>query len=197
MTGSPHQPREDGTVSIVRLTLRSSSLADTHAFASRLAVFLEPGDVVLLIGDLGAGKTAFSKGLGRALGVSDEITSPTFTIMRDYPVVLASGIAAAFLHLDAYRLDGADAVEDIGLFELLDAGGFAVIEWGDVVSAAFGKDPLVLEFFWESDDAREIVVSADTDGRWTDRIAKCFSELQAPTVLQTRTGPQVPTDVVA
>lgn len=147
----------------------------TRAVAGRLAPFLRPSDVVLLIGELGAGKTAFSKGLGEALGVREAITSPTFTIMRDYPVVLPNGQVTTFLHLDAYRLDGPEAVEDIGLFELLDSGAFAVIEWGDIVAGAFGRDPLVIEFFWESDDAREIVVSADTDGPWADRMVSCFS----------------------
>ena len=157
------------------MTLGSSSSAETCAVAGRLASFLRRSDVVLLIGDLGSGKTAFSKGLGEALGVREAITSPTFTIMRDYPVVLPNGQATTFLHLDAYRLDGADAVEDIGLFELLDSGAFAVIEWGDIVAGAFGHDPLVIEFFWKSDDEREIVVSADSDGPWAERMVSWFS----------------------
>jgi tRNA threonylcarbamoyladenosine biosynthesis protein TsaE len=160
---------------VARVSLRSASLDATHELARRLASLLRSGDVVLLIGDLGAGKTAFTKGLGAALGVTEDITSPTFTIMRDYPVVLSSGEFTTFLHLDAYRLEGPAAVEDIGLFELLDSGAFAVIEWGDIVSGAFGRDPLVIEFFWESEDEREIVISADTDGPWAERFVSWFA----------------------
>jgi tRNA threonylcarbamoyladenosine biosynthesis protein TsaE len=160
---------------VVRVSRRAASLAETRSLARQLSDFLRPGDVVLLIGELGAGKTAFSQGLGAALGVVDDITSPTFTIMRDYPVVLPSGRSTTFLHLDAYRLEGPAAVDDIGLFEMLDAGAFAVIEWGDIVAGAFGTDPLVIEFFWETEESRAIVVSADTNGPWAERWASWFA----------------------
>ena len=122
------------------------------------------------MGELGAGKTAFAKGLGAALGVSGEITSPTFTIMREYEVMLPAGGPATFLHLDAYRLSGSGATDDIGLFERLDEGAFAVIEWGDIVAGAFGDDPLVIEIFWESDHERTMVFSAAPNGPWAQRL---------------------------
>jgi tRNA threonylcarbamoyladenosine biosynthesis protein TsaE len=156
-------------VSVVRFSRRSASLFETVTLARELVRHVRRGDVVLLIGDLGAGKTAFAKGFGAALGAAEEITSPTFTIMRDYPVTLPDG-PARFLHLDAYRLEGPGAVDDIGLFELLDEGGFALIEWGDLVAAAFGRDPLVIEFVCLSDDEREISVSAAGDGPWAGRL---------------------------
>ena len=157
------------SVSVVRFTRQSASLDQTLALAEELAARIGRGDVVLLIGELGAGKTAFAKGFGAALGVVEDITSPTFTIMREYHVTLLNE-PAKFLHLDAYRLEGPQAVQDIGLLELLDDGAFALVEWGDVVAAAFGSDPLVLEFAWLSDDARSITVSAASDGPWISRL---------------------------
>ena len=154
-------------------------MGDTHALAAQLAGRIRPGDVVLLIGELGAGKTAFTKGLGAALGVSEDITSPTFTIMRDYPVVVPGHGPTTFLHLDAYRLDGPEAAEDIGLLELLDDGAFAVVEWGDVVSAAFGHDPLAIELVWESDDERTVVFSASDEGPWVERLSEWFEPSEA------------------
>jgi len=157
-------------VSVVRFSRFSSSVEQTRTIAGELARLLRGGDVVLLIGELGAGKTAFTQGLGAALGVSGEITSPTFTIMREYEVTLPAGGPATFLHLDAYRLSGSGATDDIGLFERLDEGAFAVIEWGDIVAGAFGDDPLVIEFFWESDHERTVVFSAAPNGPWTPRL---------------------------
>jgi tRNA threonylcarbamoyladenosine biosynthesis protein TsaE len=124
--------------------LVSRSLADTALFADELARVLLPGDVVLLIGDLGAGKTAFTKSLARSLAIDEPITSPTFTIMRTYDGSLPGGTTVVLAHLDAYRLEHADAIEDLGLFELLDRGAVAVIEWGDLVAEAFDTAPLVI-----------------------------------------------------
>ena len=148
---------------LTSFTVVSRSLGDTSLFADGLAKILLPGDVVLLIGDLGAGKTAFTKALASALGVEEPITSPTFTIMRTYdallPLALLNPDIAATVgaeqgqlsarpvtlaHLDAYRLEHADAIEDLGLFELLDRGAIAVIEWGDLVAQAFDSAPLAI-----------------------------------------------------
>ncbi len=138
------------------LSLVSRSLADTALFADELARVLLPGDVVLLIGDLGAGKTAFTKALARALAIEEPITSPTFTIMRTYDCQLPGGSPVVLAHLDAYRLDHADAIEDLGLFELLDRGAVAVIEWGDLVAEAFDTAPLVIRI---------------TTGTWPESVA--------------------------
>jgi tRNA threonylcarbamoyladenosine biosynthesis protein TsaE len=118
--------------------------ADTARFAAQLAGELRPGDVVLLVGDLGAGKTTLVQGLARALGSDDEVVSPTFTIMRHLGVRWASGVPGTLLHLDAYRLGGPGDLDELGLFELLDDGAAAVIEWGDVVEAAVIGLPRVL-----------------------------------------------------
>ena len=145
-------------------TLASRSLGDTGALANAVGGLLRPGDVVLLVGELGAGKTAFTKLLAASLGVREAVTSPTFTIMTEHHYG-----DQLLLHLDAYRLEGPDALEDIGLFELLDDGAIAVVEWGDVVEAALGAMPLRIELQWVDDDARAIDVTAAVDGEWADR----------------------------
>lgn len=138
----------------------SRSLDDTARFASRVASWLEPGDVVLLVGDLGAGKTAFTKAVARALSIDEPVTSPTFTILRSYDGVHPNGERLRLLHLDAYRLDGDDGLEGIGFFELLDdmeIPSVALIEWGDRVRHECAG-ALELHFAWEGDDERSIAI---------------------------------------
>lgn len=120
-------------------TRRLTDLDATDRFGAALASTLEPGDVVLLVGDLGAGKTTLVRSLAAQLGVRDPVVSPTFTIMRHLPFTGPSGRPGLLLHLDAYRLTGAPDLDDLGLFELLDDGAIAVIEWGDVVRDAFDE----------------------------------------------------------
>lgn len=108
----------------------TASVAATKDLAAALAELARPNDLVLLAGDLGAGKTAFAQGFGAALGVTDRITSPTFTIVSQYEGRLPLN------HLDVYRLEQLHEVLDIGLAELLDEGGVTLIEWGDTVLPA-------------------------------------------------------------
>lgn len=104
--------------------LRSSSEEETRAIAARLARQLPPGSVLLLSGDLGAGKTAFVRGLAEGLGVSpDDVTSPTFTLVHEY-----RGGRLPLVHVDLYRLDQADLAE-IGLDDDLAAAGVVAVEW--------------------------------------------------------------------
>lgn len=105
---------------------------------------------MLLVGDLGAGKTAFTQGFAEALGVSDPITSPTFTLVRTY-----AG-KHRLNHLDVYRLESVAEAGDLGLGELLD-DGITLIEWGDTIAGALPADYLELRFlFGEGDDERTI-----------------------------------------
>lgn len=122
------------------LVLRSESVATTEDIGAAVASLLRPSDVVILSGELGAGKTAFSRGLGCQLGALDPVTSPTFTIMREHELV----DGGLLLHLDAYRLAGPDDADEIGLLELLDRGAIAVIEWGERIVDALGPDHLLL-----------------------------------------------------
>lgn len=102
------------------------SAADLQALAATLAPYLRAGDLLVLSGELGAGKTTFTQGLGRGLSVEDRIISPTFVLVRQH---LSAGGGPGLIHVDAYRLESAAAVDDLDLEVTLDAN-VTVIEWG-------------------------------------------------------------------
>lgn len=104
----------------------SNSAEETMALGESLAQLLIPDDVIVLNGDLGAGKTQFAKGLARGLGVKSEVTSPTFNILIEY-----DDGRLPFYHFDLYRLDDEDDLEDVDFFETLESGGVTLVEWGD------------------------------------------------------------------
>lgn len=135
--------------------------------ASTIAKFLSPGDVLLLDGDLGAGKTAFTQFLAQALGITDPVTSPTFAIMNQYDCGPDSPVPV-LAHLDVYRLGDAEAVDQLGLFELLDEGAVAVIEWGSIVAEVF-RHALRIEFTAIAEDTREIALSTPSP-YWIERL---------------------------
>ena len=138
-----------------RLTLNSRE--QTMGIAQQLAPFLRAGDVLVLNGDLGAGKTTFTKGLAKGLGISEVIKSPTFTIIREYQ----DGRLPLY-HMDAYRLEEGGA-EDLGLDEYFDGDGFSVVEW-----AQFAEDELPDEFlaitFERTDQDNSRVLTFDPHG---------------------------------
>jgi tRNA threonylcarbamoyladenosine biosynthesis protein TsaE len=149
---------------------RTSSAEQTKALAASLAELARPGDLILLAGDLGAGKTAFTQGYGAALGVDDLITSPTFTLVNTYEGRLELN------HLDVYRLEAMGEVLDLGVPEMLDDGGVTVIEWGDAVAPALPADYLEIRFtFIETDptgatDDVRILELVPVGPRWSARI---------------------------
>ncbi len=106
----------------------SHSYEQTRDIACEFAKILSPGDVVTLDGDLGAGKTAFTGGLAKGLGIDTHVTSPTFTIVNEY----RSGSLPLF-HFDVYRLDSMDDLYDIGWEDYLSQDGICVVEWADIV----------------------------------------------------------------
>ena len=120
---------------------------------------------MLLIGDLGAGKTTFTQALARAMGVDEQVTSPTFTLLRTYPT--PKGID--LIHIDAYRLEGPAEMDDLALPELLDTG-CAVIEWGDVVAAAVGPDHLDIRLSAIDDDENARIIEVCGHGGWAERV---------------------------
>lgn len=120
--------------------VRTTSASGTRAMAAALAELARPGDLLLLAGDLGAGKTAFTQGFGAALGIDDPITSPTFTLVNTYQGRLELN------HLDVYRLEALNEVLDLGVPEMMDDGGVTVIEWGDAVAPALPADYLEIRF---------------------------------------------------
>jgi tRNA threonylcarbamoyladenosine biosynthesis protein TsaE len=117
------------------MLLRADSLAATHAIAGALASLARPGDFIVLAGDMGTGKTAFAQGFGRALGITEVITSPTFTLVHSYP---CPDRKLTLHHADLYRLDRTGDVEELALHELAEFGGIVLVEWGDVAAAALG-----------------------------------------------------------
>lgn len=140
------------------LELVTASPEETRALAGALAPLLRDGDLIVLTGDLGAGKTCFTQGLGRGLGVASRITSPTFTILAEYEG------RVALHHLDAYRLAGVEEAADLDLPELLEEG-VTVIEWGDRLAPALPDDHLRIEItLGRGDDDRSFVVTGG--GRW-------------------------------
>ena len=102
---------------------------DTEEFGMKLASKLEPGDIVALIGDLGTGKTTFTKYIAKGLGVTENIDSPTFNIVKEHK----SGIIPLF-HFDVYRLSSGDELLDIGADEYFYSDGVCIIEWADIVA---------------------------------------------------------------
>jgi tRNA threonylcarbamoyladenosine biosynthesis protein TsaE len=145
------------------LRARTDGVDATRALAAAIAEVIAPGDVLLLAGELGAGKTAFTQGLGAALGVTDQITSPTFTLARHYEGRMP------LHHLDVYRLERLSEMQDIGVAELLDTGGVIVIEWGDAIATAMPADFLEVRLtYGDADDDRELELRC-VGRRWTAR----------------------------
>jgi tRNA threonylcarbamoyladenosine biosynthesis protein TsaE len=162
----------DGTI-----RLASDAPATTRDVAAAIASVAVAGDVYLLAGELGAGKTAFSQGFGAALGITDRIVSPTFTIARQY-----SGGRLHLHHLDVYRLEHLREATDLGLSELLDDGGVALIEWGDAIVPVLPADFLEVRItFGEGDDDRLLALRPVGHG-WQARC-RMLHEVLAPWVL--------------
>lgn len=137
------------------LTLHAASLADTHAIAAALAAVVRSGDVIVLAGEMGSGKTAFAQGFGAALGVDEPITSPTFNLVHNHRAGKLT-----LLHADIYRLGTQHEVADLALTEMVEADGVLLVEWGDVVASMFGDHLLVRLEPGVGDDDRRITVSA-------------------------------------
>ena len=115
---------------------RTASPEETEALGARLAGELLPGDVVAYLGGLGAGKTAFTRGLARGLGIRERITSPTYTIVNEY-----DGGRLPLFHFDMYRLSSADELFDLGWEDYLARGGICAVEWSENVIEAL-EDPI-------------------------------------------------------
>jgi tRNA threonylcarbamoyladenosine biosynthesis protein TsaE len=152
--------------------LHTTSAEATKAVAAVVADHVRPGDLLLLVGDLGAGKTTFAQGFARALGVEQPVTSPTFTLARTYPGRLRMH------HVDVYRLDRMAEVGDLALGELIDSNGVTLIEWGDAILAALPPAYLEvrLELSDELDD-RDVTVRAVGQG-WQLRLPALRTNLE-------------------
>jgi tRNA threonylcarbamoyladenosine biosynthesis protein TsaE len=149
------------------VSLVAPSLAATHAVAAAVAGCSRDGDIVVLAGEMGSGKTAFAQGFGRALGVTEPITSPTFTLVQTYAT--SKGLLH---HADVYRLDQLHEVADLALGELAEFRGVVLVEWGDVVSAVLGEHLGVRLELVAADDVADdsrLITIAPSGRSWADR----------------------------
>ena len=142
------QPRE-----AVRV-IESAGQPATEALGEVLAPLLRAGDVLILSGDLGAGKTQLTKGIARGLGVVEAVTSPTFNILLVHEGRLP------LYHFDLYRLETAEQLEDLDYWGTLEADGVGVVEWGDRFADALPIDGVIVSIVITGDDTRRLELSA-------------------------------------
>ena len=137
------------------MQITTHSADETQALGQKLASRLAPGDVIAYFGDLGAGKTAFTRGLAQGLGITDPVTSPTYTIVNEY----FSGRIPLF-HFDMYRLSSSDELFDIGWEDYLSRGGVCAVEWSENVEDAL-QDAIRVTIEKDADepDTRHITIT--------------------------------------
>ena len=143
------------------IEVRCPTEADTVALGARLAPLVRPGDVIVLSGDLGAGKTRFVGGLADGLGVEEQVVSPSFILARRYDTGFLP-----LIHADVYRLDTINEFDDLDLLDTA-ADGVLVIEWGDAVEPVLPEDHLRVEFEVEEDQTR--ILRLVPSGSWESR----------------------------
>jgi tRNA threonylcarbamoyladenosine biosynthesis protein TsaE len=151
---------------LVTIVAQTTSVEETRELGEAVAGLARAGDVVVLAGDLGAGKTAFVQGFAVALGVDEPVTSPTFTLVHEY-----DGRLPVF-HVDVYRLDRLAETADLALGELLEGGGVVLIEWGDAVRGVLPPDYLEIRLvLGEGADDRRLTLRFVGTG-WASRWAR-------------------------
>ena len=142
------------------------STDETLELARAVGELLRPGDVVSLVGELGAGKTVFARGVARALGVTELVVSPTFTIVREYEG------RVPLVHVDVYRIDAVQELHDLGFEEVVRDDAVTIVEWGDMIDGLLPGDRLDVRLTpGAADDER--VVEIEGHGRsWSARAAE-------------------------
>jgi tRNA threonylcarbamoyladenosine biosynthesis protein TsaE len=152
--------------------LTTSSPSETSAVGLALGSLLRSGDLVLVEGELGAGKTVLTQGIGAALGVVGAVTSPTFILLRAHRGRLP------LLHVDLYRLDDPAAVADLGIGELLEEGGVAVVEWGERAREVLDGDRLEIEIGVGADPEQRELSLRPVGPSWLARVAALEGALE-------------------
>ncbi len=138
----------------------SNSLEQTVRLGVRLGELLSAGDVICLSGELGAGKTALASGIGRGWGAGQQVTSPSFTLVKEYPR-LHDGLI--LYHIDCYRLETAAEVATVGLEEILDDGGATMIEWPERIEQLLPENQLWVAMRYVSETRRGLRMTANGD----------------------------------
>ena len=131
---------------------KAANAEETAAFAERIAGFLKPDDVIALEGDLGAGKTTFTKGLAKGLGVTRTVNSPTFTIIKEYKGRIP------LYHMDVYRVSSEE--EDLGFDEYFEGGGVTIVEWAHLIQEQLPQELLTISIHRTGDTERRFAVKA-------------------------------------
>jgi len=134
----------------------------TQIAGEDFGLLLHPGDIILLTGRLGAGKTTFTKGVARALGVKERVTSPTFTMVRQHTCHNSLGIETLH-HGDMYRIESAGEVADLAIGELVEEAGVALVEWGELAAEIFGPRAISIHFEVHEDESRTLAVHGNFD----------------------------------
>lgn len=147
-----------------RLVVETHSAEETVRLGTALSPVVVPGDMIVLSGDLGAGKTTFTQGLAVGLGITNPVTSPTFLLMKEY-----FGGRYPLMHMDIYRLEKIQEVIDLGYDEFLDPSYVVVVEWGDMVEPLLPRNHLDVEIRHVDDDVRRITIEPKGSS-WQSRM---------------------------
>lgn len=141
------------------MVFESTSSQMTFEFAKKIGENLKSGDVLCLDGDLGVGKTVFTKGVAAGLGIKDDVSSPTFTLIQEY-----YGGRLPFYHFDVYRIDGPWDMDDLGYEEYFYGEGVCLVEWGSMIKELFPENTIYVRIEKDLEkgfDYRKITVSKD------------------------------------
>ena len=155
------------------MKIRTTNVAQTQAVAAALAELVQAKDLLLLTGDLGSGKTAFTQGFGAALAVTERITSPTFVLLRSYEGRIPLN------HIDAYRLEDIEEVADLGLSELLDGPAVTLIEWAERVRPTLPANFLDVRLTFGDDPDERLLDIEPVGPTWAARSRTLHTALTA------------------
>ncbi len=157
----------------MRIEISSGSADFTRRLGKDFSSVLLPGDLIMLSGDLGGGKTTFISGLAKGLGIKEDITSPSFTLINEYRYR-----QGRFVHADLYRLEGLQDISDIGMDDYLyDENSIVCIEWGNKLGGTLAKDHLNIDFAYEWDVENKRKIVFNSKNKYWDLKLERFEEI--------------------
>ncbi|MBR7079912.1 MAG: tRNA (adenosine(37)-N6)-threonylcarbamoyltransferase complex ATPase subunit type 1 TsaE [Treponema sp.] len=143
----------------IKLSFKTNSAEETIELGKKIGSMLKPGDIIAMKGTLAAGKTTITKGIAGALGIEDNITSPTFCLISEY-----YGNKMPLYHMDVYRLDGPEDFLNLGVEELLYGQGVCIIEWSEKIKSVLPSKTITLSITPEDDGSRKIEIQNWNNG---------------------------------